>query len=111
MRITSGIAKKLETAEADEMRHLLVEFVEQVRFILNGNVGIQDNLKVDFVEVIATGSAEDVDVRHNLGRVAIGYMMIGANNGMNIYDGARAWTSTSVYLKVSNVGRLRLLVF
>lgn len=103
--------KRLTQRTAEEKLDLVLNFMEECAFILNGNIEPIGNLKVEMYRVQFTFTNVEQDIRHKLGRVAKGYFVIRKSGNFNVYDGATDWNANSVFLKASAAGFATVLVF
>lgn len=83
----------------------------QVVTIINGKIAINDNLDSRLVNVTFTSAAVDTQVTHNLGRIAIGYILTVSSAPMSIYNGVTAGDSNNIFLRTNNPGSTTILVF
>jgi len=71
--------------------------------LFDKGINIDDNLDVKEVAITTNGVADTEDgFAHTLKRVPKGYIVVKRDKAGTIYDGASAWTSTTIYLR-SNV--------
>lgn len=66
-----------------------------------------------YQDVTTPGTANtEFTVNHGLGRVPVGYLVVGRDKAAIIYNSTTAWTETAIYLKcnVATVA-IRLLIF
>jgi hypothetical protein len=111
VKLTQVSSKQLQ-GSPDFVRDTLVSFIEQVAFILNGNVDVLDNLKIDLVEAqFNFPPGAEADIRHKLGRKARGYIVVRASRALFLFDGATDWNDKSIFLKATSFGNVTLLVF
>jgi hypothetical protein len=109
MRLTA--VTTLDTkADEEKFRISLAKFVEQVAFIINGNLAITD-LKVEMHTVDFPAALKEIGVGHKLGRAPVGYLVIGRSANMNIYNGVNNWTMSSLFLRSNAAGTATILVF
>lgn len=94
-----------------ELRSHLERIFSELRFILNGNVDLLTNLKVEILDVVFAESYEQVNVRHNLGRVPRGYIVVGGDDARVIFNGPSPNTEFSLNLMSTWRGKARILVF
>jgi len=98
-------------ASDDELRRALADMVDQLSFIVNGNIGLLDNVKVSRVKVSFTSANTNLYVPHTLGRVPKGYIVTSLSAAMIVYNGTSEWTGQGIYLRSSAIGDATLLVF
>lgn len=70
----------------------------------NGTPGYKaGNLDAAYWDVLTPGVADtEFIVRHDLGRVPVGYQVVRADRSVNIYDSSYgSWTETLMFLKAS----------
>lgn len=85
--------------------------LDQIQQILNNGIMFSDNFDAKQLNVTFSAANTDTAAIHGLGRVPGGYVLVGANAAMSVYDGASASTSQVLYLKSSATGTARLLVY
>lgn len=80
---------------------------------LGTGVGTAGNLKAVYVTGTTHAVADtEKALTHTLGRIPVGYMVIGRSNGGVVYDGTTAWTASAIYLKCTTTSNdVLLLVF
>lgn len=64
----------------------------------------------DPIEVKFTASGVDVVVAHGLGRVPVGYFVVGKSAGVTVYDGAASSSADYLVLRATGAGTVRVLV-
>jgi hypothetical protein len=107
----SATGSQFLKAEDDELRTNLADLVDQLSFIINGNIGIFDNVKLCTTSANFTTANTNLYVEHTLGRVPRGYIVIRRNGNILVYDGSLEWNQYGIYLKGSTTGRVTLLIF
>lgn len=109
MRITEG--SDIDRLKPEEQPRYITRFLTQVAEAMNNNLSFVDNFNASTVAVPFSTANTDTAVLHGLGRVPVGYIVIGQNAAMSVYDGASANTTSLLYLRSSAVGTARLLVY
>lgn len=97
----------------DDILRYLNEEAEMLDVVLNGGIGLFDNLDSVGVEFTssATPDAENT-VAHTLGKVPTGYIVYSLDKGAVVYNGTTAWTATNIYLKVNTASvAVKIMVF
>jgi len=95
---------------------LLREFQRMVialKGMLNRGLSFDDNLDARRVSVTShVTPGTEFSVAHTLGKVPTGYIVYGQGGAGSVYDGATAWTATTLYLKSdASAVDFRLIVF
>jgi len=62
------------------------------------------------LELVFESVDEDHFLSHDLGRVPLGYFVIGRSSGLVVYDGETGWTDRVLSLRATATGRARLLI-
>lgn len=105
---STGIDRLEKPEDAPRFTSLALAQVQQ---ILNNGILFSDNFDAKQLSITFSTANTDTAAIHGLGRVPSGYILVGANAAMNVYDGASTSTSQVLYLKSSATGTARLLVY
>ncbi len=89
----------------------LASFSKDVTQQINGNLTFQDNIKCEFLQVSFTTANTDMQIRHRLGRVPAGFLLVSSNAALMIYQGSQAMTSETVTFRGSAVAAATILIF
>lgn len=100
----------MDITDPDTVRVISVTFGEIIR-IINGNIGLVDNLDTGLISVTFNQTNTQQAVPHLLHKIPTGYFQIGAKVACQVYDGTQANTNTAIYLKCTVATTVRLLVF
>lgn len=94
---------------------------EQIRFaaqnfdmlkeVLNNGLQFADNFDAKIINITFTSANADTRADHGLGRVPQGYIVFRRSASMVVYDGATAWSTSSIYLKSSATGTVTVMIF
>ena len=110
MKLTIDSAK-IFSEDGEAAKTELASFIDQIAFIINGNLDLIQNLKMETLNVSFPSAGSEQDVRHRLGRVPVGYLVISRSAAISVYDGSNDWNQNSLFVRSSAPGRARLLVF
>lgn len=81
----------------------------QLNLLFNKGLDFNDNLRGGFVEFVTTGGSETI--RHNLGFVPIGWIMIYNDALVSLYaEDVESWTTESLFLQ-SNAASVTVRLF
>lgn len=99
------------TLKTDEERWRFIKiFCDTVTQQFNGNIEFISNIKSQIVEASFV-FGQNTQVTHNLGRIPVGYVQIGASTGLTLYNGEGSWTATTMFLIATGTGSAKILVF
>jgi hypothetical protein len=109
MKISNFDVKSVATI--DDIKRFISNTITQIINIVNGKITFKDNF--DGASISTTFSSANVDtpVVHNLGRNAIGYILVTASASMSVYTGSQAGNTTTIFLRSNNPGSATLLVY
>jgi len=112
------IANQLDfVPENNNFASMLSKLWRRLAKVVNGGISFGDGTTADningvFVDVTTPGSANtNFNITHNLGRLSVGYIMLGKAAAVDVYDGTGTNTKTTTSLRatVANVA-IRLFV-
>lgn len=89
----------------------LTRVLEQIAFAINGNLEPASNFKMELAEFVSNEAGEEVPIRHGLGRIPTGYIVVRRSTDMRVYDATTAFDSKAIYLKGSTTGTAKILIF
>ena len=107
IQASTGIAQ----VKPEEVQRFVDLFCQDVTRVVNGNLDFATNFNAKALSVNFSAANTDVAVAHGLGRVVVGYVQTGASAAMSLYDGSKASTSSTLYLRSSATGTARILVY
>lgn len=79
--------------------------------VINNGLSFTDNFRAQIVGATFISANADTTILHKLNFVPTGYLSVGQNAAMSIYDGTNTFQRDRVILRASAVGAARLLVF
>ena len=84
-----------------------------LKAILDRGISLDDNVDCRRVSVASHATpGTEFSVAHTLGKIPTGYWVYGQTGAGTLYDGASAWTATTLYLKSdASAKTFRLIVF
>lgn len=100
----------MDAGDQDLVRAIAVTF-QSLTSIINGRIGLTDNLQTHFVTVTFNKANVQQAVIHELGKIPTGYIQVGSKAAAQVYDGTQANTIGTIYLQSSVVTTVRLLIF
>lgn len=86
------------------------KMLNDVKSILNGGLLVQDNCSFKVADVQFTAANSEVKINHSLGRLPLGYILIGASAAMSLYNGVTASSVQDIYVRSSATGSATILV-
>lgn len=95
----------------DEFSRFAARIFDEIQTILNSGITFSDNFKAGSVTASFTSTNTELVVLHGLSRIPVGYILIGSDAAMDVYDSGTANTDTALFLKSNATGNARLLVF
>jgi hypothetical protein len=96
--------------EVEKSRYIQL-CLEDIIFQMNGSLKFGENIKTNQTSVSFTAPDVDTPVNHGLGFVPSGYIMVGANTAIVVFDGFTPSTNSVIFLRSSAVGIVRLLFY
>jgi hypothetical protein len=109
MKISNFDVKSVATI--DDIKRFISNTITQIINIVNGKITFKDNFDGVSVGASFTAANTDTPVVHNLGRNAIGYILVTASAAMSVYTGSQAGNTTTIFLRSNNPGSATILVF
>ena len=112
MKITASTAIQNCTQLSDVQRFTGAALTQIVSAV-NGNLTTKDNLSFNVISFAFTAAGKELGVPHGLGSAPTGYMIVGtaATLAPAIYDGITATDATTLYLRATAAGTVRVGVF
>lgn len=89
----------------------IASFAKDVVQQVNGNLTFPDNFKCDIVNVSFATAGTDTVVKHRLGRVPTGFLLINSNLVLSVYRGSQPMTANFITLRGSAIAEGTLLIF
>lgn len=86
-------------------------FNQEIKNIINGNLEVLRNLRHNIVEYSFLEADVAKKVLHGLGYKPNGYLVIGRNVAMIVYDGGGPSTINYIPLKSDTIGTAKILFF
>lgn len=94
----------------EDLRRFTAQFIRDISEVINGNITFGENITSQIIQVSFTG-AQTIQVPHSLGRVPTGYLVIGRNANVNIFDGGPSSTTQTLSVQSSGAVNASILVF
>ncbi len=111
MKITASTSISNVTSAEDVARFTSIALAQIVQLI-NGNISARDNLLLSVLTFTFAAAGAEVGVAHRLGVVPQGYYIVGsASAPPQVYDGVTATDATTLYLRATAPGTVRVAVF
>lgn len=95
----------------EEYRRFAALLFSQITDLINGNLDILDNLRVNRISCQFDSTDTSTQFSHNLGKVPSYYIPISKTAAMNIYNGDSSNTSGLIYLKSDTIGTANIIIF
>jgi hypothetical protein len=109
-RISASTKIEMIKEDSEKFRYISI-VLDNIAAVVNGNVEFLVNMRLKQVSVTFTATNTDTSVAHGLGFLPSGYIIIGSTAAMSVYDGSISNTVTTLTLRASATGTVRLLVF
>jgi hypothetical protein len=100
---------QLGSGDAESKFKFIEIFMASVKNVVNGNIDFSKNVLFPGVDVIFSTANAQKAVKHNLGRIPRGYLVIGQTANFNVYNGTAPWTKDLIYLRASAVGTAKIV--
>lgn len=109
MRVVTRVSNShVQTWE--ELRRFVSQDLQAITAVLNGRIGLTDNVQSSLVTAVFPGTGT-LRIEHTLGIVPTGYIVVGADAAIQVFDGVGDWSKLDIYLRASGAGTVRLLLF
>jgi len=102
------IASQLDFIDVkSHFQGMLAKYWQQLARIVNGNISFGDGTTADNINGVFASAAvpgtpnTNFVITHNLGRIPVGYLVLGKTAAGDIYDGTVAATKTTLTLRAS----------
>ena len=106
---SSGNLDNLESL--DQLKQYVSIYLSENSDVCNGNLEFGLNIKSSLISCTFSAVNSDQKFSHALGKTPNGYFIVGKSANMNVYDGAPANDSVSIYLRSTAVGTAKVMVF
>lgn len=104
----SNALSNLKTIE--DLTRYTSAFASEVGQIVNSNLTFNDNFLAVTLSFVFTASSTTVGIQHGLGKIPSGYIVIGTDAAMSVFDGNQENTASTIFLQASAAGTARVLV-
>lgn len=98
-------------AKDEKLTGVLGDAIDQLYFILNGNIDLLNNVKLEIHQLQFFRASQDYSMQHSLGRVANGYIVISNTQSAIIYNGIANWNPNAIFLRSSAPTIIKAIVF
>ena len=106
------IGTELTSLNDDKTKFRYIElFNQEVKAILNGSIEILRNIEGKVQTLVILEADTDTPVKHRLGHVPLGYLVIGQSADMGIYDGLSGSNGTNIFFRANALGTARVFIF
>lgn len=109
MRFTESTA--VDHVAPEEAPLYTAKALDNVASILNNGIWPPDNFDAKTITLTFSSANTDTASMHGLGRVPTGYIVVGVNAAIVVYDGASANSAQLIYLRASGTGTARVMVY
>jgi hypothetical protein len=110
MKITAG-TNLSNVNSVDELKRFTGIFASEVAQILNANILFADNFTSKVLSFVFPSANKTIGMNHGLGVIPGGYILIGANVALSLFDGVQKNTVDIIYLQSNAAGTAKVLVF
>lgn len=93
----------------EELRRFVTFSLEEIKRTVNGRLRFKANLRATGPLTVALTTAESA-VAHNLGVVPTGFLVVGLSANAVVFNGTKAWTGDTIYLRASTTVTATLYV-
>lgn len=87
--------------DGEEFKRIVSILLNNMVSALNGGLTFQDNFSQSTQSVQFTAANTEVTVNHNIGRIPVGYLVLGLDQAAIVYNGVQENTSQSLFLRAS----------
>ncbi len=94
-----------------EIQRYTAVSLQSVINAINGGLNFGENIQGTFRGATFTGAGNEQGIVHGLGRVPVGYLVVGRSTGVTIYNGENANTSSVLYLRSTGAGTINVFTF
>jgi len=111
---------KIKTAQTtsnltnwEDLRRYISIQVDDILAALNGRLSFGDNIQSKLIGTTFSASGSVSELVHNLGYIPNGYILVGSDQAITVYDGGQNTTS-NLYLKASGAtfpASARVMIF
>jgi hypothetical protein len=95
----------------DQLSRFMSLLAGNLDIILNGGITFADNFKGQVVECSFSAANMDSSFPHQLGRSPTGYLSLGQNAALIVYDGTNALQPQTITLRSSAIGTAQVFIF
>lgn len=88
----------------------VAQFAKDTTQQVNGNITFRDNIRAVTLEIEFTSANADVIIRHPLNVVPTGYIVVGRDAVITIYDGSIPNTNAYAVFRASAVGNCKIIL-
>lgn len=97
--------------EKDEFRRIVSILLNAITSILNGGAVFSDNFSQSTQSVTFGAANTEVTVNHNIGRIPVGYLVLGNDSAATIYNGTTAFSAQAIFLRASAPCTATIMLF
>lgn len=108
-RITAST--DIQKLDLEEVSRYVDIFCQDVVQQVNGGLDFETNFNAKTIEANFTSANTTLGFGHGLKRVPIGYIQVGADVAVSVFDGTLADSADTIYLQASVIANVRLLVY
>lgn len=94
----------------EEVNRYYPQSITSIVEAINGNLSFQDNLSTNIQSITFPSASTSVAVTHNLGKLPVGYVVIGKSGNVQIWDGTPAADTQKIYLQASGAVTATVMV-
>lgn len=99
------------TIKPEDLPKHLSFFADEVVNKVNGGLDFATNINCKLISITFSAGATNTSIAHGLNRLPVGYLVYGQTANITVYDGSTANTTTTLTLRSSAAGAVRLIVF
>jgi len=94
----------------EQLKRFSQRIYEQISDILNGGATFGDNMSASIQALTFDAANKESVLKHNLGRVPIGFITISKSVDMNLFNGPTAWSNENIYIQSSAAGTATVII-
>ena len=97
--------------DGEEFKRIVSILLNSIVSAINGGLTFSDNFSQNTQSVTFTAANAEVVVNHNIGRIPVGYLVLGNSAAAIVYNSDTAFTTQSIFLKASAPTTATIMLF
>lgn len=95
----------------ETLRRFVSQALSDVVTAINGKIAVNENLDGAIGELQFSTANQELAFKHTLNRVATNYIIVGKSANISVFDGITQNDTSTLYLRGSGAGIVRIFVF